>query len=266
MDFCLVKILLLLQIFLSLKVSAVDQKGSSELVSNEHEKYLIEKIINNTHQLVNSQNVQYLSNYYFYQSSKIVEDLGSNYTRDYDCVGRNLHIDKIGKNYVTDTTGFVLTMSALNRCYGQKANEVFNKYAKILKNKLTENYPIEDIDCAKMRLKKLEPESKLVADFNTDEVTSQRKDYCKSIFQSKSLREIYLEIKNVELFKCNKIDEKQSAIVDLSLIIIQFEQNKDLKLSEFKRIVKLFSELFNFTADCIFPGLGLNEENVNEMN
>ncbi|CAG9804983.1 unnamed protein product [Chironomus riparius] len=208
----------------------------------------------------NLQNVQTLSNYYSNKSLELIKQFSSNYSKDYNCVAQKLKLQKYGSEIITNAEGYVLTLSAINQCYGKQSNEFFSKYANFLEKKLTKNFPLEDLDCVKIRLKKLKLDSKLVADFESDKISKQRRNYCRSIFQQDSLLDLNNDLRNLQEYLCNDFTEEISEIVDFSLAIIHFEKDMKLSQSEFDNIVNLFAKLFNFTVECVWPDLKFDEE------
>ena len=110
----------------------------------------------------------------------------------------------------------------------------------------------------------MEPESKLVANFNADGFTQLIKKYCKYIFQSEPLWELDFELQNLKTYPCNKFTKEESEVVDFSLIIISFEDDKALKKSEFKNVENMIAKLFDYTVKCIWGDLKLDEEDNNK--
>lgn len=212
-------------------------------------------IVDKTSEVLKIQASQTLIYYYSNKSLKIIDSLSNDTGRDYECVLRELQISKFGSKLITETEGYVLTLSALNQCYGNQSFEIFKKYANLLMHKLTKNFPLNDLDCVKMMLHETKPESNLINNFTEGKISKQKKKECENIFQLKPLEDLDNELKILHAYSCNTFTKEESKVVDFSLIIIHFEEDEKLRSIWLRQVVDLLINLFKITVECFWPDL-----------
>jgi len=176
----------------------------------------------------------------------------SKYTEkiNYECIEEKLNITETGEKLVTIYEGQITILSAYLKCFDDDEVEFVNFI--IIQLGINENAYY--VDCAKLKLQKLEPNSKLLENFNSTSFNTSMTAFCE-FFYDDGFNDMFSKIEQVfgplDKFTCGAISKHDVIKFVINFHVVVFEAREEVRTPKMKEIIDTFKTKVIKTADCI---------------
>lgn len=175
-------------------------------------------------------------------------------TLNFECSKEKVKADgngnkKMNQSEATDTI-FLATL----RCLIPGEDEAFKEIIDEMLEFIADIVSIENLECYKWGLYKLDPDSRLLGDFNPNNMEIS-KEKCEEI-NLNTLEKIQGALDNdfrsgSILRKCEALVEKEITLFFFKLMVFSFETNDEIKQHEIRSLIDLLKQVIEKLENCM---------------
>lgn len=173
---------------------------------------------------------------------------------DKNCVEQKVKMSENGNKMMNFAQAVVSVGIAYLKCYGKTEKtaiiEAINDFLKLYEDTNFDKYG----DCYLNTLKKLEPTSKLVEDFDANQMELTEEECDEHLGESSYddwMRNLEEFTGNLETFTCGNLKTIDFKIVGMKFVILSHEKNEELKDLEVKKLQDIFGNKLNNIFECV---------------
>lgn len=178
-------------------------------------------------------------------SSKYTEKI------NYECIGEKLNLMENGEKLVTIHEGQIIILSAYLKCFDDDEVEFLN----FIIIQLGINKDADFVDCAKLKLQKIEPDSNLLKNFDTKSFNSSMIAFCEYLNKDESFNVIFSKSEQVlgplDKFTCGAISKLDVIKFIINIQVVPFETREEVRILKMKEMIDILKTKVIKTADCI---------------
>jgi len=177
---------------------------------------------------------------------------------DKNCVEQKIKMSENGNKMMNFAQAVVSVGIGYLKCYGKTENaaiiEAINDFLKLYEDTNFDKYG----DCYLNTLKKLEPTSKLVENFDADQMELTEVE-CNDHLGENSyddwMRNLEEYTGNLETFTCGNLKTIDFKIIGMKFVILSHEKNEELKESEVEKLREIIGTKLNNIFDCVVENM-----------
>lgn len=177
----------------------------------------------------------------------------SKYTKkiNYECIGDKINLTENGEKLVTMHEGQIVFLSAYLKCFDDDEVEFLNFF--ITQRGI--NQKVDLVDCAKLKLQELEPNSNLLENFDASSFNTSMILFCEYINNDENFDVIFSASEEVlgplDKFTCGAISKLDVIKFIINIQVVPFETREEVRIPKMKEMVDIFKTKIIKTADCI---------------
>ncbi|CAG9810856.1 unnamed protein product [Chironomus riparius] len=227
------------KIALSLIIFTVLTTTASSAVSSKSKEYLkLKDVLNKAKETL--QSIPEAN-----QLSKYIKKI------NFDCIEEKLNLINNGEKSVTVYEGQLVILSSYLKCIDEDQPKLLN----LIINSMGLDKNDDIVDCAKLKLHKIDPKSRFIDNFDIKSVNASYAEYCEIFTSDKGFDESVTNLEELfgplEEFTCGAVSKLDVIKFIVNIHVLPFEIRENVRVVMTTEMIETFKMKMISTADCI---------------